>query len=436
MANWNLPTLSDLYANFLQYLSDRLDDAAMMLDSSLTTPTNPKTGFKRWNATLSRFEKWNGSAWVDLTATYGISISGSSGSCTGNALTATTATSATSATSATTSTTQAVDDNSTNIATTAWYNGQKATASPAMNGTAAAGTSLRFARGDHVHPSDTTKQATLVSGSNIRTVNGNTLLGNTDIVIPTGWGPARIVTLTYGTTYTPPADVKSMRVFVGGASGGSAYPTIQYATAGGGGGGYSEKYYATVSGSYSYAIGAGGGLGGAGGTTTFGVMTVTGGGGGTLYSAGGAGGVGSGGDYNRTGGAGGSGVSIGDGETVMGSAAGGGAGAGRAGNGYAGGACYFNYGGGYGGGGGTGGVGGAASNGYIPGAPGIAATTLSATPITAFDDAVARVSFKAGNSSKGASGEERGGVLYTGGGAGGGSSAIGDPGSIVIWEYI
>lgn len=84
MANWSLPTLTDLYTDFRQFISDRLDDAAKMFDSSTTAPTNQPTGTKRWNSTSNKFEKWSGSAWSDLASTYGISISG-------NAATATTA---------------------------------------------------------------------------------------------------------------------------------------------------------------------------------------------------------------------------------------------------------------------------------------------------------------------------------------------------------
>ncbi len=94
-ANWSLPTLSDLYTNFRQYLSDRLDDSAKMFNSATVTATNLPTGTIRWNSTSSKFEIWSGSAWSDLAATYGISITGSSGSCTGNAATATSATTAT-----------------------------------------------------------------------------------------------------------------------------------------------------------------------------------------------------------------------------------------------------------------------------------------------------------------------------------------------------
>lgn len=55
--------------------------------------------------------------------------------------------------------TASVDTNTTQIATTAFVVGQAASATPIMDGTGAAGTSLRYARGDHVHPTDTSRQA-------------------------------------------------------------------------------------------------------------------------------------------------------------------------------------------------------------------------------------------------------------------------------------
>lgn len=55
------------------------------------------------------------------------------------------------------STTAAADTNTTQIATTAYVIGQASAVTPANNGTAAVGTSLRYARADHVHASDTTK---------------------------------------------------------------------------------------------------------------------------------------------------------------------------------------------------------------------------------------------------------------------------------------
>lgn len=60
--------------------------------------------------------------------------------------------------------TAAIDTNTTQLATTAMVLGQAASATPLIDGTAAAGTSTRYARGDHIHPTDTTR-APLVSPS-------------------------------------------------------------------------------------------------------------------------------------------------------------------------------------------------------------------------------------------------------------------------------
>jgi hypothetical protein len=61
MADWNQPQLSSLYTNVLTNLKDRDVDSATLF---LNTPTNPVTGFIRFNRTTNLFEEWNGSAWV------------------------------------------------------------------------------------------------------------------------------------------------------------------------------------------------------------------------------------------------------------------------------------------------------------------------------------------------------------------------------------
>lgn len=53
--------------------------------------------------------------------------------------------------------TAAVDTNTTQIATTAMVLAQAASATPLMDGSATVGTSTRFSRGDHIHPSDTSR---------------------------------------------------------------------------------------------------------------------------------------------------------------------------------------------------------------------------------------------------------------------------------------
>lgn len=53
--------------------------------------------------------------------------------------------------------TAAADTATTQIATTAFVVGQAGSSNPLVSGTASAGTSLRFARQDHVHPTDTTR---------------------------------------------------------------------------------------------------------------------------------------------------------------------------------------------------------------------------------------------------------------------------------------
>ena len=53
--------------------------------------------------------------------------------------------------------TAAIDTNTTQVASTAFVLAQATAANPLANGTAAAGNSSRYARADHVHPTDTTR---------------------------------------------------------------------------------------------------------------------------------------------------------------------------------------------------------------------------------------------------------------------------------------
>ena len=59
---------------------------------------------------------------------------------------------------------------------------------PLMDGTETCGSGTDYARWDHRHPTDTTRQEVLVSGTNIKTINGNSILGSGDLVISGGGG--------------------------------------------------------------------------------------------------------------------------------------------------------------------------------------------------------------------------------------------------------
>jgi hypothetical protein len=79
MANHNLPTLTSTYANFVQEMDARMDDISIGFDPALTTVTNQATNTIRWVSASNKWEKWSGTTWNDLAATYAISISGSAG---------------------------------------------------------------------------------------------------------------------------------------------------------------------------------------------------------------------------------------------------------------------------------------------------------------------------------------------------------------------
>jgi hypothetical protein len=105
-----------------------------------------------------------GSTTTGQTKSINIGTSGGTGSTTNITLGSSTSTNNTQIYGASlvgggTTTTAAVDTNSTVIASTAYVVGQAGSATPIVDGTAAVGTSLRYARQDHVHPTDTSRAA-------------------------------------------------------------------------------------------------------------------------------------------------------------------------------------------------------------------------------------------------------------------------------------
>jgi lysophospholipase L1-like esterase len=73
--------------------------------------------------------------------------------------------------------TAAADTNTTQISTTAFVLGQAGTGTPIVDGTGAAGTSLRYARQDHVHPTDTSREPSITSGTALQFWHGNKTWG-------------------------------------------------------------------------------------------------------------------------------------------------------------------------------------------------------------------------------------------------------------------
>ena len=62
------------------------------------------------------------------------------------------------------------------------------TTAPSMDGTASYGSGTSYARSNHVHPTDTSRQEVLVSGTNIKTINNESILGSGNISIGGGGG--------------------------------------------------------------------------------------------------------------------------------------------------------------------------------------------------------------------------------------------------------
>ena len=82
-ANWSRPATNSLYTDFVTEVKNRDDDCALQFDG--TTSTNLVVGTIRWDSSVNRWRKWNGTAWVELTATYALTNITSTGTITGSA---------------------------------------------------------------------------------------------------------------------------------------------------------------------------------------------------------------------------------------------------------------------------------------------------------------------------------------------------------------
>jgi hypothetical protein len=192
MANWTNPLLTSTYTNFLAEVKARDEDLAVQFDG--VSPSNIPTNTIRWDSSANRWKKWSGSTWNELTGTYALTALTTTGNVNiGGNLTVTGSVSFTS--TAATATTQAVDNNSTSVATTAFVVGQAGAATPTAAGTAAAGSSLRYSRQDHIHPADTTRaplaSPTFTGTPVVPNLNGGQLAGLRNRIINGTMGISR-----------------------------------------------------------------------------------------------------------------------------------------------------------------------------------------------------------------------------------------------------
>lgn len=78
-ANWDNPTLSSTYTDFVSEVKNRDLDAATQFNGSIDSDTVP-TNAIQWDASNNRWNKYSGSAWAELTSTYslsGLNVTGS-----------------------------------------------------------------------------------------------------------------------------------------------------------------------------------------------------------------------------------------------------------------------------------------------------------------------------------------------------------------------
>ena len=101
----------------------------------------------------------SGTTTTGLSKAVNIGTNGGTGSTTNITIGTSVGTSTTTLQGTTNGVTAAADNNTTALATTAYVVGQAGSATPLVDGTAAVGTSLRYARQDHVHPTDTSRAA-------------------------------------------------------------------------------------------------------------------------------------------------------------------------------------------------------------------------------------------------------------------------------------
>jgi hypothetical protein len=82
MANHSKPEITDNYVDVLSQVRGRFEDQAKGFDPANTSATNIQTNTIRWTSASNKWQKWNGTAWSDLSSLYAINISGNAGTVT------------------------------------------------------------------------------------------------------------------------------------------------------------------------------------------------------------------------------------------------------------------------------------------------------------------------------------------------------------------
>lgn len=88
MADHATLSTTENYATLLaNRISGRMDDISKQFDPAVTTATNIPVNTIRWVTASNKWEKWNGTAWNNLSANYAISISGNAATTTNGVVT-------------------------------------------------------------------------------------------------------------------------------------------------------------------------------------------------------------------------------------------------------------------------------------------------------------------------------------------------------------
>lgn len=87
MADHSRPLTTSTYANFVTELDGRFDDLILGLDPAFVTATNIPTNSIRYSSGATKWQRWNGSSWGDLAASYAINITGNAGTVTNGVVT-------------------------------------------------------------------------------------------------------------------------------------------------------------------------------------------------------------------------------------------------------------------------------------------------------------------------------------------------------------